>query len=567
MERPFAAFGDKSGCVTQIVYHTDAPEWNSNVRLAFPGCPRGGQYFLRIEVYQSRFMMSDVLIGVCKVNLSPHMALLAGSADAKANGALSRWYNLCDIYNDCKEWWAPPTVFRGKIQMSIVFAPQAQAANAGVNTVFAADHDATERVREYFSTQEQAKASTSPSQNVEVNMPSLLRSVSISDVIKRDNYVIMGKKTLFDIPKRYQVIKVLGSGSYGEVLAASDTQTGASVAIKKIPQAFRELLDTKRILRELSLLRQLRHPHLIRLWDILRPSRCLEMEDIYLITDLMETDLHRVIHSTQTLSDQHVSYFMYQIFRALKYLHSANIFHRDLKPSNILLTTQCEVKICDLGLARSLETREPIHANLTEYVVTRWYRAPEILLDGSRYGASVDMWSAGCIMAEMLGRKPLFPGSSTVNQLGKIFNVLGTPSPEYVDKLIKPAAQRWVQKQTYRPALSFSELYPQTNVQALDLLSRLLTYDPHKRLTADQALAHPYVASLGLTTDPSVDTFVGTIDSSHERVPEVKEDMQRAVFDQVCIFHPEAIEAEKQLAAQDVPLGISPTTGRLRPLQ
>ncbi|ETW09700.1 CMGC/MAPK protein kinase, variant 1 [Aphanomyces invadans] len=548
MERPFAAFGDKSGCVTQIVYHTDAPEWNSNVRLAFPGCPRGGQYFLRIEVYQSRFMKSDVLIGVCKVNLSPHMALLAGSAEAKATGALSRWYNLCDIYNDCKEWWAPPTVFRGKIQMSIVFAPHATASVA-VNDapVYpAADHDATERMREYFSTQDKMlTASPGSMHGLETNMPSLLRSVSISDVVQRDNYVIMGKKSLFDIPKRYQVIKVLGSGSYGEVIAASDTHSGASVAIKKVPQAFRELLDTKRILREVCLLRQLRHPHLIRLWDVLRPTRCLEMEDIYLVTDLMETDLHRVIHSTQTLSDQHVGYFMLQIFRALKYLHSANIFHRDLKPSNILLTTQCEVKICDLGLARSLEEMAPIHENLTEYVVTRWYRAPEVLLDGSRYGASIDMWSAGCILAEMLGRKPLFPGSSTVNQLGKIFNVLGTPSPAYVNQLLKPAAQRWVQKQTYRPALAFSELYPQTNTLALDLLSKLLTFDPKARLTADQALAHPYITSIGLPYDGTMDIFVGSVDSSHENVPEVKEDMQRALFD------------------QDVPHAVSPS-GRLR---
>ncbi|RHX97471.1 hypothetical protein DYB36_012767, partial [Aphanomyces astaci] len=290
------------------------------------------------------------------------------------------------------------------------------------------------------------------------------------------------------------------------------------------------------------------------------PTRCLEMEDIYLVTDLMETDLHRVIHSTQTLSDQHVGYFMLQMFRALKYLHSANIFHRDLKPSNILLTTQCELKICDLGLARSLDVVAPVHANLTEYVVTRWYRAPEVLLDGSRYGASIDMWSAGCIMV----CNPLFPGSSTVNQLGKIFNVLGTPSSAYIDRLLKPAAQRWVEKQTYRPALAFSELYPQTNVLAIDLLAKLLTLDPQSRLTADQALAHPYITSLGLMYDPTLDLFDGTVDSSHENVPEVKEDMQRAVFEQVCIFHPEAREAEKRLAAQDVPHVVSPTTGRLR---
>ncbi len=129
------------------------------------------------------------------------------------------------------------------------------------------------------------------------------------------------------------------------MIAASDRETGASVAIKKVSDAFKELLDTKRILREMALLRQLRHPHLIRLWDILKPRHCHAFHDIYMITDLMELDLLRVIHSKQPLSDAHVAYFMYQIFRALKYLHSARIIHRDLKPSNILLTTQCELKV------------------------------------------------------------------------------------------------------------------------------------------------------------------------------------------------------------------------------
>ncbi|KDO28975.1 CMGC/MAPK protein kinase [Saprolegnia parasitica CBS 223.65] len=555
IERPYAPYGDKSGCVTSIATHKPQKdvEWNSNLRLGFPGCPRGSHYVLKIEIYQSRFMMNDVLVGVCKVNLSPHMALTTASAEAKANGALPRWYNLCDIYHDCKEWWAPPTVFRGRLQLAIVYAPSHQpGATMLPSPVETTATDTTETLREYFSTQETKNIPTPPNPQHQslfgLGMPSLIRFTSNPHAppeMLRDNHIVMAKKTAFDMPVRYQLIKVLGSGSYGEVIAASDTETGASVAIKKIPQAFRELLDTKRILREMCLLRQLKHPHLIRLWD---------------------ADLHRIIHSTQTLSDEHVAYLMYQIFRGLKYLHSANIAHRDLKPSNVLLTTQCEVKLCDLGLARSLGTTvREIHTDLTEYVVTRWYRAPEVLLDGSRYGISLDMWSAGCIMAEMLGRKPLFPGSSTITQLGKIFNVLGTPPPSYVEKMIKPAAKKWVQRQRPRTAIPFSEIYPQTNALALDLLTKLLTIDPEERITASEALQHPYITSLGLLSDDAVDTFVGVIDASHEDVPEVKAAMQEAVFEQVCIFHPEAIEAEKLLHAQDVQFRVSPLSGQLKP--
>ncbi|GLE10201.1 hypothetical protein PINS_up022226 [Pythium insidiosum] len=149
---------------------------------------------------------------------------------------------------------------------------------------------------------------------------------------------------------------------------------------------------------------------------------------------------------------------MRQVFRALRYLHSANILHRDLKPSNILVTSTCDLKVCDLGLARYVDyslakrlgAKDEKFVELTEYVVTRWYRAPEILLDGCRYDKPSDMWSAGCILAELLGRKPLFPGTSTTNQLNKIFNVLGSPDVVYIANIIKEPAQKWLHRQRRR---------------------------------------------------------------------------------------------------------------------
>lgn len=643
-ERSFAPFGDPSGCVTHIckaVLEVDPaapggalgclnPEWASNLRLAFPGCARGFTYFLKVEVFQSRFMLPDEVLGVCKINLTPHLSLVHGSADAKANGALPRWHNLCDQYNDCKESWAPPTVFRGRVQVGVIFAPTvASAASLSDPKLQGKRHsfgsrDALDRsvdplrrinsdqtliqsmsadgLREFLRGVEgsstgrfvvQSSVRSPPKHDSRAFSNGNPQESEVEGQLKRlarTNHVFPGKKTVFDVPTKYELIKVVGAGTYGEVIAASDVETGTTVAIKKITNAFADLPDTKRILREMCLLRQLSHPHVVRLHDILRPERLAYLEDIYLVTDLMETDLHRVIHSTQTLTDEHVAHFMRQLLRGVAYLHSADILHRDLKPSNILVTSTCDVKVCDLGLARFVDytqakaapATEPF-VELTEYVVTRWYRAPEILLDGCRYDKPSDLWSAGCILAELLGRKPLFPGSSTTNQLNKIFHVLGTPDATYTARVYKEPAQRWLQRQRRRVQIPFAELYPNANLLALDLLEKLLVYDPEQRLTASEALRHPYLmeafrsavadgaaisesAMRYDSAEEAEDTFRGRIDDVHERVVETKEAMQEAVFEQVCHFHPDAAAFERLAKQHDQAFRVDPATGRLVPM-
>lgn len=147
-----------------------------------------------------------------------------------------------------------------------------------------------------------------------------------------------------------------------------------------------------------------------------RPEAKTGFNDIYIVTEFMETDLHRVIYSRQDLTDEHIQYFVYQILRGLLYMHSANVIHRDLKPGNILVNKNCDLKICDLGLARGYETEEEFKTEyqtvLFRYVVTRWYRAPEVILNASEYSKAVDIYSVGCILAELLGRTPLFPGEN-----------------------------------------------------------------------------------------------------------------------------------------------------------
>ncbi|KAI0942161.1 hypothetical protein AcV7_002673 [Taiwanofungus camphoratus] len=209
----------------------------------------------------------------------------------------------------------------------------------------------------------------------------------------------------------------------------------------------------------------------------------------------METDMHRVIR-TQDLSDDHAQYFIYQTLRALKALHSADVIHRDLKPSNLLLNANCDLKVCDFGLARSVKTAEPSGTEtgfMTEYVATRWYRAPEIMLTFKQYTKAIDIWSVGCILAEMLSGKPLFPGRDYHHQLTLILDVLGTPTLDEFYAITTRRSRDYIRALPFRKRKPFAQLFPNASPLAVDFLTRSLTFDPKKRITVEEALAHPYL--------------------------------------------------------------------------
>lgn len=240
------------------------------------------------------------------------------------------------------------------------------------------------------------------------------------------SYSFPAGKHTFTVDQRYTMIRTIGSGAYGVVISACDAKSDENVAIKMVPKAFSDEIDAKRILREIKLLKHFQHDNIVGLLDMMPPNvKYLEdFKDVYLVTDLMETDLHRIIYSKQKLSVDHVQYFIYQVLRGLKYIHSCRVLHRDLKPSNLLVNSNCDLKICDFGLARGIHepTKEDDDAMggtmlLTEYVVTRWYRAPEIMLACHEYSYPIDMWSIGCIFAELLLRKPYFPGEDYIDQV------------------------------------------------------------------------------------------------------------------------------------------------------
>jgi tRNA A-37 threonylcarbamoyl transferase component Bud32 len=237
------------------------------------------------------------------------------------------------------------------------------------------------------------------------------------------SHSFLGGKHTFTVDKRYSMIRVIGSGAYGVVISSNDTKTDTNVAIKMVPKCFSDEIDAKRILREIKLLKHFHHDNIVHIMDMMPPNvKCLEdFTDVYIVADLMETDLHRIIYSKQKLSMDHVQYFVYQVMRGLKYIHSCKVLHRDLKPSNLLVNANCDLKICDFGLARGVRDKDEEGGGgtmlLTEYVVTRWYRAPEIMLACHEYSYPIDVWSVGCIFAELIQRKPYFPGDDYIDQV------------------------------------------------------------------------------------------------------------------------------------------------------
>ncbi|XP_076239243.1 mitogen-activated protein kinase 15 [Calliopsis andreniformis] len=300
------------------------------------------------------------------------------------------------------------------------------------------------------------------------------------------------------VSKHYDIIRRLGKGAYGIVWKAIDKKNKETVAVKKIFDAFRNQTDAQRTFREIMfLLSFANHENIIRLIGLHKANND---RDIYLVFEYMETDLHNVIKKGNILKDIHKVFIMYQLFKAIKYIHSGNVIHRDLKPSNVLLNAQCHCKIADFGLARSVtqigegDGETASDPTLTDYVATRWYRAPEILVASKRYTKGIDMWSLGCILGEMLLGKPLFPGSSTINQVERIMATLPTPTKEDLISVSAGYGTNLLEKTPSGPRRSLKDLLPEVSGKALDLISNLIVFNPNYRLTAVEALEHPYVA-------------------------------------------------------------------------
>ncbi|KAL4484782.1 hypothetical protein ABPG74_019959 [Tetrahymena malaccensis] len=305
----------------------------------------------------------------------------------------------------------------------------------------------------------------------------------------------------FYMESRYEPYDITGQGTFGVVVACQDKEKeffdedSDFVAIKKIERAFEHTQYAIRTIREIKLQRMLTHENIIPIYKLLLPKSRELMNDIYLVEPLMTSDLRAIINSQNEINEEHIQFLMYQIIRGLKYMHSAQIVHRDLKPKNVLSNEQGDLKICDFGFARHIQKNRV--NDLSEYVTARWYRAPEILLSYKKYDIAVDMWSCGIIMAELLKRQPIIRGASTDDQMRQILQLIGSPDQYQIKD---PEYKKLLSYFPYCPGKNFKLIFPNASSQCLDLLKKLLQIDPSQRITAEQALAHPFFEMLH---DPS----------------------------------------------------------------
>ncbi|CAI0396942.1 unnamed protein product [Linum tenue] len=307
-------------------------------------------------------------------------------------------------------------------------------------------------------------------------------------------YNIFGN--IFEVTAKYKPpIMPIGKGAYGIVCSALNSETGEHVAIKKIANAFDNKIDAKRTLREIKLLRHMDHENVVAIRDIIPPPQREVFNDVYIAYELMDTDLHQIIRSNQGLSEEHCQYFLYQILRGLKYIHSAN-----------------------------------------EYVVTRWYRAPELLLNSSDYTAAIDVWSVGCIFMELMDRKPMFPGRDHVHQLRLLMELIGTPTEAELG-FLNENAKRYIRQLPLYRRQSFTEKFPTVHPSAIDLVKKMLTFDPRQRITVEDALAHPYLNSLHDISDEPVCMTPFSFDFEQRALTE--EQMKELIYREALAFNPD----------------------------
>eukprot|EP00347_Sterkiella_histriomuscorum_P022691 403337518 len=302
---------------------------------------------------------------------------------------------------------------------------------------------------------------------------------------------------------KYKIIKTLGDGTYGSVVQAQNKTSQEIVAIKKMKKKFYSWEECM-ALREIKSLRKLNQINIVKLKEVIRVN-----DDLYFVFEFMEQNVYQLMKDrTSNFPENQVKTVMYQTILGLAYMHKHGFFHRDLKPENLLVKGEA-VKIADFGLAREIRSRPPF----TDYVSTRWYRAPEILLRSTNYNSPVDIFACGAIMAELYMLRPLFPGNNETDQIYKTCAVLGSPTQAQWPEGYKLASRIGFTFPKFVPT-SLSQLIPNASEQAIDIMLKMMIFDPQKRPTAQQCLQHPYFE--GFTYNPAANPVLQGANSSNK---------------------------------------------------
>lgn len=335
--------------------------------------------------------------------------------------------------------------------------------------------------------------------------------------------------SLFIIDDRYEFLKELSRVWRGPTIKAIDKNDNSFVVITKIPNLFFNLFDTYTIIKLLKLSRFMRHDNILSYTTLLLPLSRTGFNEIYTVEPCMDTTLHAVIRSKQTLTEEHIQYIMYQILLGLQYIHSAGVIHCNLAPSCILVNSDCSVKIAVFEESRGVH-HDP---DIEEYVRNRWYTSPERLASLGKISYENDIWSAGCIMAEMIGRKPLFIGCDLISCFRDFIRVLGSPSDEDMEYLSSDRARAFIRSLSHYPTVNWNSIFPQASNECLDLLDKMLKFNPKRRLKAEECLKHSFFQSLFNPSD---------IISSQQKFDWSFEDLSRDVSTYENIIYEECLE-------------------------
>ena len=330
-------------------------------------------------------------------------------------------------------------------------------------------------------------------------------------------------KTYWDVPVKYIHVISIKFDAYGSVCSAYNKDLKVTMAVKKLARPFLSVTHAKRTYRELRLLKHMHHENVVGLLDVFSPSSTIEnFNDVYLVTHLMDKNLNKIVKSHK-LTDDHIRLLIYQLLCGLKYMHSAGIIHRDLKPSNIGVNEDWRLRILNCGLT---------HDEVTSYVAARWYCAPEILYEWASYNNTVDVWSVGCILAELVTGQTLFPGTDHIDQFKRILALCGNPSEELLSRT-SSLTQSYIEQLQVFPPKNFASVFVNADVRTVSLLESMLVLDMDRRFSAEQALEHPYFENLH---DQEFEFSAPPYDKSYEDDELSIEEWKKLTFDEVTNF-------------------------------